>query len=145
MPTPSLELTDPSHAAAAEKLPPAKLPRQLSDAEYDLFHAVGRQRAVSPGETIFRKGELGRSMFVIETCEIHLEFGDGLPHKLIGPREFVGELALFIGDHMRVASAIAKRRSPTIAPATRRRARRLTTSPSRRVTLATRSPIRPRA
>jgi len=107
MSEPSLDSTDPSFATAAEKLPPAKLPRQLSDAEYDLFHAIGRQRTVAPGETIFRKGELGRSMFVIESGEIHLEFGDGLPHKLIGPREFVGELALFIGDHMRVASAIA--------------------------------------
>ncbi|TLY53287.1 MAG: GGDEF domain-containing protein [Gammaproteobacteria bacterium] len=107
MSTPSLDSTDPSHAAVAEKLPPAKLPRQLSDAEYDLFNAAGRQRTVSPGETIFRKGELGRSMFVIESGEIHLEFGDGLPHKILGVREFLGELALFIGDHMRVASAIA--------------------------------------
>jgi diguanylate cyclase (GGDEF)-like protein len=83
------------------------LPRQLSDAEFDLFRAAGQARAVDTDETIFRKGELGRSMFVIETGEIQLEFGDGLPHKLIGPREFFGELALFIGNHARVASAVA--------------------------------------
>jgi len=90
-----------------EKTAAAKLPRHLSDAEYNLFRAAGQSRSVAPGETIFRKGELGRSMFVIESGEIHLEFGDGVPSKLIGEREFLGELALFIGDHALVASAIA--------------------------------------
>jgi CRP-like cAMP-binding protein len=84
-----------------------KLPRQLAEPEFNLLCAAGQVRDVIPGETIFRKGELGRSMYVVETGEIHLEFGDGMPHKLIGAREFLGELALFIGNHARVASAIA--------------------------------------
>ncbi len=46
-------------------------------------------------------------MFVIESGEIDLEFGDGLARKRLGPREFLGELALFIGNHARVASATA--------------------------------------
>ena len=90
-----------------EKSGVTKLPRQLSDAEFNLFRAAGHARSVAPGETIFRKGELGRSMFVIESGEIHLEFGEGMAPKVIGEREFLGELALFIGDHQRVASAIA--------------------------------------
>jgi len=84
-----------------------RLPRQLSDAEFALFRSVGHIRIVEPGETLFRKGGLDRSMFVIEHGEIHLEFGDGLAPKRIGEREFLGELALFIGDHQRVASAVA--------------------------------------
>ena len=92
-----------------EKSGPVRLPRQLSDPELELFRAVGEARAVASGETIFRKGELGRSMFVIESGEIHLEFGDGLASKVIGEREFLGELALFIGDHAREASGIAKK------------------------------------
>lgn len=84
-----------------------RLARQLSDAEFALFCAVGARRELARGETIFRKGEHGRSMFVIESGEIDLEFGDGLANKRLGPREFLGELALFIGNHARVASAIA--------------------------------------
>lgn len=85
----------------------AFLPRQLSDEELALFVSTGERREVVPRELLFRKGELGRAMFVIESGTIQLEFGDGLPDKLIGAREFFGELALFIGNHARVANAIA--------------------------------------
>ena len=85
----------------------AHLPRQLSDAEYRVLCSAGPGRQIATGEALFRKGELGRSMYVIELGEIRLEFGDGMPHKLLGPREFFGELALFIGNHARVAGAVA--------------------------------------
>jgi len=83
------------------------LPRQLSDAEMALFTSAGNRRKLIPREMIFKKGELGRAMFVIESGTIQLEFGDGMPDKLIGEREFFGELALFIGNHARVANAVA--------------------------------------
>jgi diguanylate cyclase (GGDEF)-like protein len=83
------------------------LPRQLSDAELSLFRAGGRTRRVTAGETIFRKGELGLSMFVIESGQIRIEFADDFVPALIGEREFFGELAMFIGDHERIAGAIA--------------------------------------
>ncbi|GAP64850.1 diguanylate cyclase [Mizugakiibacter sediminis] len=83
------------------------LPRQLSDAEFALLAAAGTRREVAPPETIIRKGEFGRTMFVIESGRILLEFGGELPDKLIGPREYFGELALFVGNHARVASASA--------------------------------------
>ncbi len=83
------------------------LPRQLSDAERALFRSVGECRSLQASDVIFRRGELGRAMFVIESGRVQLEFGDGLADKLIGPMEFFGELALFIGNHARVASAVA--------------------------------------
>jgi diguanylate cyclase (GGDEF)-like protein len=83
------------------------LPRGLSDEEYALFSRVGRRRELKPDEVIFSRGELGRSMFIVESGQIQLEFGDGMPDKLIGDREFFGELALFIGNHARVANAVA--------------------------------------
>ena len=83
------------------------LPRELSDEEYGLFARVGRRRELMPGEVIFSRGELGRSMFIVESGQIQLEFGDGMPDKLIGALEFFGELALFIGNHARVANAVA--------------------------------------
>jgi diguanylate cyclase (GGDEF)-like protein len=83
------------------------LPRELSDDEFGLFRTAGKLRQVNPGELIFRRGELGRSMFLVENGQVQLEFGDGLPDKVIGPRQFFGELALFIGNHARVANATA--------------------------------------
>jgi diguanylate cyclase (GGDEF)-like protein len=79
----------------------------LSDAEFVMLRGAGPTRRAPADELLFRKGEIGHSMFVIETGEVRIEFGDGLPHKLLGPREYFGELALFIGNHARVASAIA--------------------------------------
>ena len=85
----------------------AVLPRQLSDRELAVFGVAGQRREVARNELIFRRGELGRSMFVVESGQIRLEFGNGLSDKVIGAREFFGELALFIGNHARVASAVA--------------------------------------
>ena len=86
---------------------PPLLPRELSDRELGLFVGASERREVGRGEVIFRRGELGRSMFVVESGQIRLEFGDGVPDKLIGSREFFGELTLFIGNHTRVANAVA--------------------------------------
>jgi diguanylate cyclase (GGDEF)-like protein len=83
------------------------LPRQLSVDEFALFASAGQLRRVDDDEVIFRRGELGRSMFIVESGRIQLEFGDGLPDKIISEREFFGELVLFIGSHTRVANAVA--------------------------------------
>lgn len=108
MVTPGASLVEnASGARPGARARPAFLPRQLSDTELALFAAAGQHRELVPREVIFRKGELGRAMFVIESGTIQLEFGDGMPDKLIGPREFFGELALFIGNHARVANAVA--------------------------------------
>ena len=94
-------------AASVATARPQLLPRELSEDELSLFRSAGQARRVPAGATIFRRGELGRSMFLVDTGRVKLEFGDGLSEKLIGPREFFGELALFIGNHARVASAVA--------------------------------------
>ncbi|MEO5622939.1 MAG: GGDEF domain-containing protein [Dokdonella sp.] len=99
------ELTEIAKVAGSAR--GALLPRQLSDIELDLFARVGIRREIPRGEMIFQRGELGRSMFIVESGQIQLEFGDGMPDKLIGPREFFGELVLFIGSHTRVANALA--------------------------------------
>jgi len=91
----------------APKAQAPHLPRQLSDAEFVLLRGAGTSKRVAAGEVLFRKGEIGRSMYVIETGQVRLEFGDGLPVKFLGPREYFGELALFIGNHARVAGAVA--------------------------------------
>ncbi|HVF34414.1 MAG TPA: GGDEF domain-containing protein [Candidatus Saccharimonadia bacterium] len=104
-------IAEPSARPADEPVVRALLPRQLSDPELVVFSHAGAKRNVERGELIFRRGELGRSMFVIGDGQIRLEFGNGLSDKVIGAREFFGELALFIGNHARVASAVAVERS----------------------------------
>lgn len=86
--------------------------RELSEREFNLFAAASDRREVRDGEVIFRLGELGRSMFIVESGQVRLEFGSSMPDKLIGPREFFGELTLFIGNHTRVANAVAT--APTV-------------------------------
>ena len=100
-----LDLAQAAHPASAAEM--VLLRRQLSEQELALFAGVGEQRAIPPGEIIFQRGELGRSMFIVESGQIRLEFGDGVPDKLLGAREFFGELVLFIGSHTRVANAVA--------------------------------------
>lgn len=97
---------DTAHPTAVASKRTALAPRQLSDDELDLFARVGTTRKMTKGEIIFRRGELGRSMFIVESGQVRLEFGDGLPDKSLGAREFFGELAMFIGSHSRVANAV---------------------------------------
>ena len=77
----------------------------LIASEYALFAQVGRARRVDAGTPLFRRGDLGTSMFVIASGAIELDFGEDLVAKRLGPREFFGELGLLIGDHARSASA----------------------------------------
>ena len=79
----------------------------LTADEYALFEKIGRPRLVSAGETLFRRGDLGTTMYVLVQGEIDLDFGDDLVPKRLGRHEFFGELGLLIGDHARSADAIA--------------------------------------
>lgn len=79
----------------------------LTPAEYALFARVGRPRRCYAGETLFRRGDLGTTMYVIADGAIDLDFGDDLISKRLGRYEFLGELGLLIGDHARSADAVA--------------------------------------
>ena len=84
------------------------LPSQLSPDEFRVLAAAGVSRAVLPGEELFRRGESAQSMFLIDTGEVRLGFDDGLADKLLGPGQYFGELAVFIGRHQRFARAVAE-------------------------------------
>lgn len=84
-----------------------RLPRQLSDEEMALFAGAGQRIELDAGRAVFRRGEFGRSLFVIESGRILLEFAGDLPDKLVGPGEYFGELAVFVGHHARSGSALA--------------------------------------
>ena len=77
----------------------------LTAAEYALFAQVARTRRMDAGQSLFRRGDLGTSMYVIASGAIDLDFGEDLVGKRLGAREFFGELGLLIGDHARSAEA----------------------------------------
>lgn len=95
-------------ASAKEGEPDGRLPSQLSPEEFRVLASVGVSRAVLPGEELFRRGEAAQSMFLIDTGEVRLGFDDGLADKLLGPGQYFGELAVFIGRHQRFARAVAE-------------------------------------
>jgi len=78
----------------------------LTTDEYALFAQVARTRRVDAGERLFRRGDLGTTMYVIAAGAVDLDFGDDLVGKRLAAREFFGELGLLIGDHARSAEAI---------------------------------------
>lgn len=80
----------------------------LTAEEGALFAQVGRTRRTYTGEVLFRRGDLGTTMYVIVEGTIELDFGDDLITKRLGPGEFFGELGLLIGDHARSADATAR-------------------------------------
>lgn len=84
------------------------MPSQLSPEQFRVLASVGVSRAVLPGEELFRRGEAAGSMFLIDTGEVRLSFDDGLADKLLGPGQYFGELAVFIGRHQRFARAVAE-------------------------------------
>ncbi len=80
----------------------------LTVAEYTLFTEVSRPRVVEAGERLFRRGDLGTTMYVVARGAVELDFGDDLVGKRLGAREFFGELGLLIGDHARSADAMVR-------------------------------------
>ena len=95
-------------AASPGRADDARLPSQLSPDEFRVLAAAGTSRAVLPGEELFRRGESAQSMFLIDTGEVRLSFDDGLADKQLGPGQYFGELAMFIGRHQRFAHAVAE-------------------------------------
>jgi diguanylate cyclase (GGDEF)-like protein len=69
---------------------------------------AGFARAVLPGEQLFRRGDDGQAMFLVDTGEVRLGFEDGMADKVLGHGQYFGELAVFIGQHLRFASAVVE-------------------------------------
>lgn len=79
----------------------------VSEHERAFFAAQGRQVQLAAGELLFAEGDTGRTMYVIESGQIELVFGDDTFCKQLGVNGFFGELGLLIGDHLRSAGARA--------------------------------------
>ncbi|MBL0175288.1 MAG: cyclic nucleotide-binding domain-containing protein [Ignavibacteria bacterium] len=79
----------------------------LSKGELKLFEHILHRRVYAKGEFIFREGDTGSAMYIIEDGEVSLEIGKSrqeISHLANG--DFFGEIALF-ADQPRSASALA--------------------------------------
>jgi diguanylate cyclase (GGDEF)-like protein len=86
----------------------ARSPTELTQAERELLAGVGVVRATLPGEHLFRKGDAGQAMYLVDAGEVRLSFDDGQSDKVLGPGQYFGELSVFIGQHQRYASAVVE-------------------------------------
>ena len=97
--TAAMQASDQAHQKTADTLASSLdiAGTTLTSDEFDLFAELGRMRRVDAGQVLFRRGELGTTMFVIAQGSVDLDFGDDLVSKRLGPCEFFGELGLLVG------------------------------------------------
>lgn len=83
---------------------------ELPAGEAEKLAALLRRRRYRAGEPVFREGDPGTALYVIQTGEVKILLGgsDGkeVVLALLGPGEFLGELALLDGE-ARSADAVA--------------------------------------
>lgn len=80
---------------------------QLSPVEFALFAEYGIRHVLHADQELFRRGDLGTSMFIVVSGVISLDFGAGLAPKQLGSNDFFGELGLLIERHPRSSHARA--------------------------------------
>jgi len=80
--------------------------RSFSPDEVAEIYATGRPVRLEPGETLFRRGDPGDSMFVILDGRVQLIFPTDIQPKVLSSGDFLGELALVSPDHVRTATAV---------------------------------------
>ena len=81
------------------------LPSVPTRDEWALLSAAGVARAVLPGEQLFQRGDDAQSMYLIDDGQVRLSFEDGLADKILSKGQYFGELSVFVGQHLRFASA----------------------------------------
>jgi len=80
--------------------------RSFTPDEVAEIYATGRPVRLEPGETLFRRGDAGDSMFVILDGRVQLIFPTEIQPKVLAAGDFLGELALVSPDHVRTATAV---------------------------------------
>lgn len=81
--------------------------QSFTEEEIAAIYAAGRSTELAAGQTLFCRGDLGDSMYLLEEGNLELLFVDGDPGKVLGPGDVFGELAFITGGHQRTATARA--------------------------------------
>lgn len=80
---------------------------ELTRRDFEQLSAYGTRVKRARGDTLFRRGDVERSMYLLVEGEVRLEFPGGKEAKTVGPGSVFGELAFLMGEHARSATAIA--------------------------------------
>ena len=97
-------------ACEAQLLTDVALFEHLEDADREQLAGFVHERRLDAGETLFRTGEPGESLYVVSTGEVELFIKDTAGQKILlalaGAGEVFGELAL-LDQGPRTATALA--------------------------------------
>jgi CRP-like cAMP-binding protein len=102
--------TDEVANTVAEQLTSVPVFAPLSEEEIEKVARASVKRIFAPGEAIVRKGQEGRSMFVITRGNVKVQIPDQSGQKVInrlGPHDFFGEMSLLTGEP-RSATVVAE-------------------------------------
>jgi diguanylate cyclase (GGDEF)-like protein len=91
------ETTDAAEPSPLEELPAGDL---------SLLMASGTSREAAAGTVLFRQGDPGDALFLVEEGHVRLVFDEGKEGKVLGPGRFFGEIAL-LARGTRTAAAVA--------------------------------------
>ena len=109
-PKPEALSTEDVANAAAEKLTSVPIFAPLSEEEVEKLAHASVKRIFAPGEAIVRRGQEGRSMFVIIRGNVKVQIPDGNGEKVINrlsANDFFGEMSLLTGEP-RSATVVAE-------------------------------------
>lgn len=99
-------LSQPRPGTSVARVMPLR--RRLSEVEFGLFRQVGKICMFATGASIHAEGQPFDAMYLVARGEVRLRFPEPLQDRVLGPREFFGELALFLGAQPHVAGAVAE-------------------------------------
>jgi diguanylate cyclase (GGDEF)-like protein len=84
-----------------------RTPAEFSGELRRLLAEHGALRRVRAGEVLFRTGDEGDSMYLVEEGEVRLTFEEGKDGKILGTGRVFGELALLAQGGVRTGTAVA--------------------------------------
>ena len=80
--------------------------RSFTPTEVAEIYNTGQPMRLGRGQTLFRRGDPGDTMYVVLSGRIQLVFPTEVSPKVLRSGDFLGELALVSPDHVRTASAV---------------------------------------
>jgi thioredoxin reductase (NADPH) len=98
---------------------------RLSEGQIAAIAAHGTQRAVRPGDVLFREGDAGPDFFVIQAGLVKVVEGFGTPDErrisVHGPGRFLGELSVLTGEAVPITAVALEPGEIVAVPAARLR------------------------
>jgi thioredoxin reductase (NADPH) len=101
---------------------------RLGDDQLEALRVVGQEQATSPGDVLFREGESDYDFFVVlagKVATMQDGEGEGEPRVIAvhGPRRFLGELSILVGQPAFYSAVVAEPGSVLRVPVERLRER----------------------